>query len=87
MAILNNESLDLITYPQNLSNKNIENRKDFKINTSLLMAVESGNYKDVDLILTYMAQVKQNNSFNFSQIFPKLLEYDRFQEYLTNLPI
>ena len=34
------------------------------------MAVNGGNNKVVDLILTYMAKVEQNSSVNFSKIFP-----------------
>lgn len=51
------------------------------------MADDEGNNRNVDIILKYMAFIDFNSSSNFSKIFPKLIEYSSFHEYLENLPV
>jgi hypothetical protein len=76
--------LDLITYPQHVINH--KTGKQY-INTPLQIAVTKGSMRTIDLILSMMALVEQNNSVNFKSIFPDLIQYESFQDYLTNLPI
>ena len=80
--------LDLLTYPQQIKIWHKATGEYERIhNSALKMAVDEGNNRNVDIILSYMAQINFNSSSNFSNIFPKLIEYDSFKDYLTNLPV
>ena len=50
------------------------------------MAVKENNNRSVDIILSYMTKIDFNSSRNFMNVFPNLINYRNFKEYLANLP-
>ena len=56
-------------------------------NTPLFMAVLENNNRAVDILLTYMTKIRFNSSRNFMNIFPVMVNYSKFVDYLANLPV
>ena len=77
----------MVTLEPDPINKGYYIHKPAGSNTPLYMAVEENNNRSVDIILSYMNKIKFNSSRNFMNVFPKLVNYQNFKEYLTNLPI
>ena len=55
--------------------------------TPLSKAKRSGNNKTINVILKYMSEIPRDTSTLIKQIFPFLLEFESFHEYLAMIPI
>jgi hypothetical protein len=54
--------------------------------TPLHLAVKAGNNSSVNIILRYMAKIKNNCSETFKDILPQLVDHNSFSVYIQNLP-
>ena len=68
------ELLEILHYIQKLS--------DDEMNSVIHLAVKNNNNRSVDTLLRYMAQIKQNSSINFADLFNEFVAQQGFEDYL-----
>lgn len=72
------ELLEILHYVQKLG----ENGDETIMNSAIHLAVKNNNNRSVDTLLRYMAQIKQNSSINFADLFNEFVEQQGFEDYL-----
>ena len=55
--------------------------------SALSRAVDCGNIRTINILLKYMSYCRNDFSKQINALFPKLLEFNAFHDYLSSLPI
>lgn len=86
-AKINPLLLDLLAHPQQYHIKDKYGKCKVQNVTALSKAIEAGNSRTINILLKYLAKCSHDSSTTHKALFPRLLEFTSFVDYVGSLPI